>query len=116
MYERITDVSAELKKMATKFNIPFICASQFSRKAAGLQPKLSDLKESGALEQDADVVISLWKDNRDDGLTNDLVTDKIYIDLLKNRNGYTYYNNPDGGHEYAMMFKKDEYKFKEGVL
>ncbi|MCM8811392.1 MAG: hypothetical protein NC917_07105 [Candidatus Omnitrophica bacterium] len=111
LYERVTEVSGEIKKMATKFNLPFICASQFSRRAENTQPSLADLKESGALEQDADVVISLWKEKGDAELLEDKTTAKIRVDLLKNRNGWTF-SNMDGK-EYSVIFKKDEFRFYE---
>jgi len=109
MYERVTNISSDIKSMATKFNIPIVCASQFSRKAEGNQPNLADLKESGALEQDADVVISLWKHKRDDELIDDKKLSTIRIDLLKNRNGWTFSNNDVKTH--SIMFKKDEFRF-----
>lgn len=108
LYERVTNVSSEIKLMATKFNLPFICASQFSRKAEGNQPNLSDLKESGALEQDADVVISLWKHKGDNDLVNDNII-KLRIDLLKNRNGWTF-NNTDVK-EKSIMFNRKLFSF-----
>lgn len=109
LYERITEVSGEIKKMATKYNIPFLCASQFSRKAENQQPTLADLKESGALEQDADVVISLWRLKSDDDILVDETTIKVRVDLLKNRNGWTFSNGDIK--EYSVMFKKDEFRF-----
>ena len=109
MYERVTNISSDIKKMATKFNIPFVCASQFSRKAEGNQPNLADLKESGALEQDADVVVSLWKNKGDDEFGLDYKLSTIRIDLLKNRNGWTFSNNDIK--TYSVMFKKDEFRF-----
>ncbi len=109
MYERITNVSGELKAMATKYNLPFICASQFSRKAEGNQPNLADLKESGALEQDADVVISLWRHKEDDEFNIQEHLSTVRIDLLKNRNGWTFINTDSK--IYSIMFKKDEFRF-----
>lgn len=109
MYERITFVSEELKKIATKFNLPLVCASQFSRKAEKQQPTLADLKESGALEQDADVVISLWKDDEDEDLLLDENLVPIRVDLLKNRNGRTFSNSDNK--DYQIMFKRDEFRF-----
>jgi replicative DNA helicase len=109
LYERVTEISGDLKGMATKFNLPFICASQFSRAAEGNQPNMAHLKESGALEQDADVVISLWKDKKDADFTIDKTLSKIRLDLLKNRNGWTFANSDTN--IYAVMFKKNEFRF-----
>ena len=93
LYERVTEISGDLKTMATKFSLPFICASQFSRAAEGNQPNMAHLKESGALEQDADVVISLWKDKKDSDFSDDKTISKVRLDLLKNRNGWTFTNS-----------------------
>lgn len=109
LYERVTNISGELKSMATKFNLPFVCASQFSRKAEGNQPNLANLKESGALEQDADIVISLWKSKGDDDLNLNDNTSIIRVDLLKNRNGWTFNNHENK--DYQIIFKKDEFRF-----
>lgn len=109
MYERATFVSNELKLLATRFNIPILVASQFSRVADKEQPKMSDLRDSGAIEQDADVIISLWRDDKDADLEIDKNIQKTRLDLLKNRNGYTFKNSDN--FESFLMFKKDEYKF-----
>jgi replicative DNA helicase len=109
MYERVTYTSAELKEIATRFNLPLVCASQFSRRAEKGQPSLADLKESGALEQDADVVISLWKKPGDDDLITQPNLTKVRVDLLKNRNGGTFINTDEK--DYLIMFKKDEFRY-----
>lgn len=109
MYERATFVSNELKLLATKHNIPIMVASQFSRVADKQQPKMSDLRDSGAIEQDADVIISLWRDDSDADLEVSHNMQKVRLDLLKNRNGYTFANHDS--FESFLMFKKDEFKF-----
>jgi replicative DNA helicase len=108
LYERVTNISSEIKLMATKFNLPFICASQFSRKAEGNQPNLADLKESGALEQDADVVISLWRHKADDLLNIEELLN-LRVDLLKNRNGRTFLNSDTK--QYSIMFNRKRFTF-----
>ena len=58
-YERITDISGNLKGLALSQNIPVICLSQLNRQSADTAPKLHDLRDSGAIEQDADAVLLL---------------------------------------------------------
>ncbi|WP_268387756.1 DnaB-like helicase C-terminal domain-containing protein [Bacillus haynesii] len=93
-YERrdleVGSITADLKKMARAFKIPIILLSQLSRAVEQRQdkrPMMSDLRESGRIEQDADVVMFLYRDdyyNKNSELKN-----IIEIDLAKQRNGST---------------------------
>ena len=84
----VADMSRMLKIMAKELEVPVLCLSQLSRAAEGRndkRPVLSDLRESGAIEQDADVVIGLYREgyyNRECENPND--AEAI---VLKNRKG-----------------------------
>jgi len=61
-YQEISEISRNLKLLAKEFNVAILCLSQLSReseKREGKEPQLSDLRDSGAIEQDADVVLLL---------------------------------------------------------
>ena len=88
--QAVSDISRMMKIMAKELNVPVICLSQLSRANESRQdkrPMLSDLRESGAIEQDADVVIGLYRDgyyNKE--CENPNLAEAI---ILKNRKGAT---------------------------
>ena len=88
--QAVSDISRMLKIMAKELNVPVITASQLSRANESRQdkrPMLSDLRESGSIEQDADVVIGLYRD----GYYNKEVENSNLAEaiILKNRKGQT---------------------------
>ena len=86
----VSDISRSLKIMAKELNVPVICLSQLSRGPESRQnkrPMLSDLRESGAIEQDADIVMFLYRDDYyDDTSENHNIAECI---IAKNRHGET---------------------------
>ncbi|MCR5663338.1 MAG: replicative DNA helicase [Oscillospiraceae bacterium] len=88
--QAVSDISRMMKIMAKELGVPVVTASQLSRANEGRtdkRPMLSDLRESGAIEQDADVVIGLYRDgyyNKE--CENPMLAEAI---VLKNRKGAT---------------------------
>jgi replicative DNA helicase len=65
-HEQIAEISRSLKSLARELNIPIVALSQVRRDAEGKRPNLSDIRESGSIEQDADVVIFLHRERESD--------------------------------------------------
>ena len=88
--QAVADISRMLKIMAKELQVPVLCLSQLSRaneKREDKRPMLSDLRESGAIEQDADIVMFLYRDdyyNEDSEKRN--IAECI---VAKNRHGET---------------------------
>ncbi len=101
----VSFISLGLKNLARELQIPVIALSQLSRSVeqrGTKKPQLSDLRESGAIEQDADVVMFIYKEDENNELmdgTKQLV--KLFI--AKHRNGST--------GEIDLMFRGDRVKF-----
>jgi len=83
--QEVSEVSMGLKNLARELKIPIVCLSQLSRAVevrGGARPRLADLRESGSIEQDADVVMFLFKENEEN-------PDNVTLELAKHRNGPT---------------------------
>jgi replicative DNA helicase len=81
--QEVSEISQGLKNLARELKIPVMVLSQLSRAIetrGGKKPQLADLRESGSIEQDADVVMFLW---REDEESNENIT----LDISKHRNG-----------------------------
>ncbi len=89
--QEVADISRRLKLMSLELDIPIIALCQLNRNASNNEPNLSDLRESGSLEQDADNVIFLHQDDSDSNI--------VTLKVAKQRAGET--------GKIAVMFKKD---------
>lgn len=90
--QEISEISRKLKTMALELNVPVIALSQLSRsveKREDKRPVLSDLRESGAIEQDADIVAALHAPDTEVPQTDDSIPSPIQLIILKHRNGPT---------------------------
>jgi replicative DNA helicase len=84
----ISEISRALKQLAKELNIPVIALSQLSRAVESRSPqipKLSDLRDSGSIEQDADVVMFLYREDREKPDTPN--KNIVEIHIAKHRNG-----------------------------
>jgi len=108
----IGEISRMMKVMAKELNVPIICLSQLSRenekrKKDERRPQLSDLRESGAIEQDADIVIGLYRDDyyNEDSERPDIAE----CIVLKNRRGETGTIELRWNKEYTNFSPLDKY-------
>lgn len=106
-HEQIAEISRSLKSLARELKIPVVVLSQVRRDSEGKQPTLADLRESGSIEQDADVVMFLHRERATSSEDKNPTVETQLI-LAKQRNGptgildllfipqYTKFENPAG--------------------
>ncbi len=87
-HEQIAEVSRSLKALARELEIPVVALSQVSRDTEGKRPLLSNIRESGSIEQDADVVLFLHRDRKlDQESTEHMSVIETELIVAKQRNG-----------------------------
>lgn len=99
--QEVSEISQGLKNLARELKIPVIAISQLNRSVesrGSRKPQLADLRESGAIEQDADVVMFLWREDEDD-------SENYMLDIAKHRNGPL--------RQLKLHFKGDRIRFFE---
>ena len=90
--QEVSEISRGLKALARELSVPVIALSQLSRQPEmreSKEPRLSDLRESGAIEQDADLVCFLWREKERGADDQDQDGEVINLKLAKHRNGPT---------------------------
>jgi replicative DNA helicase len=106
--QEVSEISRGLKALARELSIPVIALSQLSRQPEMRntnEPRLSDLRESGAIEQDADLVVFLWREKeKPEQETEGVDGEVINVKLAKHRNG------PTG--DIQLWFKKSQTRFQ----
>jgi replicative DNA helicase len=90
----VAELSANLKMLARELDIPIVILAQLNREAEGKTPKVSDLRESGAVEQDADIIILLdrQRESNDEDTARAVQEGRgieVKAIVAKNRNGAT---------------------------
>ncbi len=93
--QEVSEISRNLKLMAKELGVPILCCAQLSRSPekgrANKKPMLSDLRDSGSIEQDADVVMFLYREDyyadEKDGQIEESAASKVDVIIAKNRHG-----------------------------
>jgi len=104
--QEVSEISRGLKALARELNVPVIALSQLSRQPEmreSKEPRLSDLRESGSIEQDADLVLFLWREKERGSDDQEQDGEVVKLKLAKHRNG------PTG--EIDLWFRKRQTRF-----
>ena len=105
--QEVSDMSRSLKLLAKELNIPILTLSQLSRateqRKDDNRPKLSDLRESGAIEQDADIVLFLYRD-----VSSEEETNIVKLNIAKHRSGSLGTIDLVWKGEYTRFFDQDK--------
>ena len=104
--QEVSEITRGLKALARELQVPVIALSQLSRQTEmreSKEPRLSDLRESGSIEQDSDLVMFLWREKERGGEDEDPEGEVINLRLAKHRNG------PTG--ETKLYFRKRQTRF-----
>jgi replicative DNA helicase len=105
--QEVSEISRGLKQLARELKVPVIAVSQLSRgveQRGSAEPRLSDLRESGSIEQDADVVIFLYREGEQNAESE---VELLKAKIAKHRNG------PIG--EVPLQFRKSTTRFHSVV-
>ena len=104
VYEQVSEISKSLKSLARELNIPIVVLCQVARDAEGAEPTLAQLRGSGSIEQDADVVMFIHRERKktDEGELSPVQDAKLIV--AKQRNG------PIG--DVNLLFLADYTKFE----
>jgi replicative DNA helicase len=117
--QEISKISMGLKLLAREFDIPVLALAQLSRQVESRQnkrPQLSDLRDSGSLEQDADIVLFLYRDDyyaEQEARKDYVPTNIAEVSIAKHRNGPTGNVNLYFKGEQTMFYNLEE-KFEQG--
>ena len=82
--QQVAAMTRDLKQAAKELDVPILCLCQLNRQADGERPRLAHLRESGAIEQDADMVVFLYQHKPSDGLRDD---HNAVLEVAKHRAG-----------------------------
>jgi replicative DNA helicase len=97
--QQVSNMTRTLKRTALDSLVPVICLSQLNREASESQPQLHHLRESGAIEQDADIVIFPWIDPQND----------FNLLIAKNRRGITGKIRINAGQEMTRFYEDEDF-------